>query len=255
MAHFLSQVVQWLTTGSNWTGSGYSTGILKDLANQAELSAVAVVAAAVVGVTLGAFLGHSGRGSFAVVNGANAARAVPSIALLTLLAIQPVFARLSEGGFLVAGLTMWALAVPPILTNAYVGVRGVDPAVRTAAEAMGMRKGQLLWRVELPLSLPLIMAGVRTAAVEVVATATLAAYVGISDLGSLIFTGINEQNGPETFGAALLVALLALAVDQSLAWAGRAVSVERHRGGRRRPAFAGPDGAAPVADGAAPVGA
>lgn len=233
MMHFFSQVFSFLTTGSNWTGSGYSIGILTDLANQLELSLVALVAAVLVGVSAGGLLGHSGRGSFAVVNSANAARAVPSLALLTLLAIQPVFADLRQGGFLVAAITMWALAVPPILTNAYVGVREVEAPVRAAALAMGMERRQVLWKVELPLALPLIMAGVRTAAVEVVATATLAAYVGINDLGAFIFTGIKLEDGPETFSGALLVALLALTVDQALAWGGRALSPTRDRGRRR----------------------
>lgn len=227
--NFFSHVAQYLSTGSNWTGAGYQTGILTDLANQLELSAASVVAAVIVGVGLGSVLGHSGKGNFAIVNSANAARAVPSLALLTLLAIQPVFARFSQGGFLVAAITMWALAVPPILTNTYIGVREVEPPVRDAALAMGMERRQLLWRVELPLALPLIMAGVRTAAVEVVATATLAAYVGINDLGSIIFTGITVQNGPETFSGALLVAVLALVVDQLLAWGARTFAPGRHR--------------------------
>ena len=232
--HFLVQVINWLTTGSNWTGSQYTSGILTDLGNQLELSAVAIVAAIVVGVGIGATLGHTGKGSFIIVNGANAARAIPSVALLTLLAIQPVFVTLQQGAFLAAALTMWALAVPPILTNAYVGVREVDASVRTAAVAMGMDRRQVLWKVELPLALPLVLAGVRTAAVEVVATATLAAYVGINDLGSFIFTGLKVQDGAETFSGALLVAVLALLVDQALAWAGRAVAPAR-TGGQRQP--------------------
>ena len=119
--------------------------------------------------------------------------------------------------------------VPPVLTNAYVGVRDVDPAVRSAALAMGMRRGQLFRQVELPLALPLIMAGIRTAAVEVVATATLAAYVGYSDLGNYIFEGLATRDGVETFSGALLVALLALAVDTALAAAARAVTPEGTR--------------------------
>ena len=174
-----------------------------------------------MGVGLGAVLGHTGKGSFVVVNAANAARAVPSLALLTLIAIQPAIVRLQEGGFLAASITMFALAVPPILTNTYVGVRDVDPSVRSAALAMGMTGRQLLRQVELPLALPLVMAGVRTAAVEVVATATLAAYVGISDLGTYIFTGLATQNDVETFSGALMVAALALAVDLVLAFAAR----------------------------------
>jgi len=105
-----------------------------------------------------------------------------------------------------------------------VGVRNVDADVRSAAFAMGMTDAQVLWRVELPLAAPLVMAGVRTAAVEVVATATLAAYVGFSDLGSYIFAGLATQNTVETFSGALLVAVLALVTDLALAFAGRAVT-------------------------------
>ena len=114
--------------------------------------------------------------------------------------------------------------MPPILTNAYVGVRDIDPAVRSAALAMGMTPGQLLRQVELPLALPLVMAGIRTASVEVVATATLAAYVGVSDLGTYIFTGLATRNNVETFSGALVVAVLALAVDLVLAAAARGLT-------------------------------
>jgi osmoprotectant transport system permease protein len=218
---FLSQVVTFFATGHNWTGP---SGILALLVEQAKLSAVAVLAAVIAGAGAGALLGHSGRGSFVVVNAANAARAIPSFALLTLVAIQPAVVRLQEGGFIAATFTMFALAVPPILTNAYVGVRDIDPAVRSAALAMGMTPVQLLRRVELPLALPLVMAGIRTAAVEVVATATLAAYVGVSDLGTYIFTGLDTRNNVETFSGALLVAVLALVVDLVLAAAARGLT-------------------------------
>jgi len=218
---FLSHVLHFFATASSWSGPD---GILVRLGHQTELSVAAALAAALVGVGLGSLLGHSGRGGFVVVNAANAARAVPSVALLTLLAIQPVIARHSRGGLVPAFIAMFALAVPPVLTNAYVGVRNVDADVRSAAFAMGMTDAQVLWRVELPLAAPLVMAGVRTAAVEVVATATLAAYVGFSDLGSYIFAGLATQNTVETFSGALLVAVLALVTDLALAFAGRAVT-------------------------------
>jgi osmoprotectant transport system permease protein len=219
--NFVSGVARFFTTGSNWTGS---TGIVALFIEQAKLSVVAVLAAVIVGVGVGSLLGHSGRGSFAVINAANAARAVPSFALLTLIAIQPAIVRLEEGGFLAASITMFALAVPPVLTNAYVGVRDVDPAVRSAALAMGMTPRQVLVQVELPMALPLVMAGVRTASVEVVATATLAAYVGISDFGTYIFSGLATQDNVETFCGAALVAVLALAVDLVLAAAARGLT-------------------------------
>lgn len=216
--NFISQVASYLTDGANWTGSN---GIPALFLAQLRLSAVAVVAAVVAGVALGSALGHSRRGSFVVLNAANAARAIPSFALITLLAIQPSIARLQQGGFVAAVVAMFALAGPPVLTNAYVGVRDIDPAVRSAALAMGMKPLQLFRSVELPLALPLIMAGARTAAVEVVATSTLAAYVGYSDLGTYIFSGLALRDDVETFTGALLVALLALAVDLLMARAGR----------------------------------
>jgi osmoprotectant transport system permease protein len=219
--NFLSQVFQFLTTASHWSGPD---GFLSQIESQLELTAVAVVAAIVTGVGLGALLGHTGRGSFLVLNSANAARAIPSFALVTLIAIQPFIVDLQQGGFVAAAITMFALAVPPILTNAYVGVRDVDPAVRSAAVAMGMTSGQLLRQVELPLALPIVMAGVRTASVEVVATATLAAYVGVADLGFYIFAGLDTRNNAETFSGAFMVAVIALLVDLVLAGVARVVT-------------------------------
>jgi osmoprotectant transport system permease protein len=216
--HFLSQVGHWLA--NNASGPN---GIWTRSLNQMELSVAVVVAAVVVGAGLGLVLGHSGRGGFVAVNSANAARAIPSLALLTLLALQPAIA-LKGNGFLASFLALFALAVPPILTNAYVGVRDVDPGARSAARAMGMTGVQVLRRVEAPLALPLIMAGIRTAAVEVVATATLAAYVSFNDLGSIIFAGLNTQNHVQTFAGGVLVAALALVTDLVLAAAQRAVT-------------------------------
>lgn len=213
--NFLSQVGAYLTSRAQWSGMD---GIPNLLANQLEISALAVVAAVVVGVSAGAVLGHARRGSFVVLNAANAARAVPSFALITLLGIQPAIVRLPQGGLIATGIAMWALAVPPVLTNAYVGVQDVEPELRTAAIAMGMRPVQAFWKVELPMALPLIMAGARTAAVEVVATATLGAYVGFNDLGTLVFSGLALHNDVETFSGALLVAVLALAADALMAF-------------------------------------
>jgi osmoprotectant transport system permease protein len=218
--HFLSQVFTFFTTASNWSGSD---GILVRFAHQAELSVAVVVAAAAVGVGLGGWLGHSGRAGFLAVNAANAARAVPSLALLTLLAIQPSIG-LRGNGFLASFLALFALAVPPILTNTYIGVRDVDPEIRSAARGIGMTGGQILRQVEAPLSVPLVMAGVRTAAIEVVATATLAAYVSFSDLGTYVVAGLNTQNNVEAFSGAVLVAVLALGTDLVLGTVQRAVT-------------------------------
>jgi osmoprotectant transport system permease protein len=162
------------------------------------------------------------------VNAANAARAVPSLALLTLFAIVP-WISLRWNGFLAAFLALVVLAIPPVLTNTYVGMREVDNDVREAAKAMGLTGGSVLFKVELPLAAPFIMAGVRTAAIEVVATSTLAAYVSFSDLGTPIIAGLNTNDTVEAFAGALLVGLLAAVVAVGLGLVQRAVTPASQR--------------------------
>lgn len=206
--HFLSQVVSWFGQGTHWSGPN---GIPTLLANQLELSLAVVAAALVVGGGAGLVLGHAGRGSLLAVNSANAARAVPTLALLTLFAIVPSIS-LTWGGFLASFLALVILAIPPILTNAYVGVREVDADVRDAATGMGLSSGQVMLGVELPLALPVAITGVRVAAIEVVATSTLAAYVSYADLGTYVIAGLDTNDTVEAFCGGLLVALTAALV-------------------------------------------
>jgi osmoprotectant transport system permease protein len=206
---FLSAVFHWLTSAANWDGPD---GIGARTLTQIELAALVIATAIIIGVTIGFILGHIGRGGFLAVNSANAARAVPSLALLTLLVIWPPVS-LKGGGFYAAFLTLVALGIPPILTNAYVAMREVDPDVIEASKAVGMSSWQRLIRVEVPLAAPLTVAGIRTAAVEVVATSTLAAYVSFNDLGDFIFAGLNTNNSVESFSGAILVASLAACTD------------------------------------------
>jgi osmoprotectant transport system permease protein len=206
--HFLHQVFSWFADGSHWTGSG---GIPILFLNQLKLSAAVVAAAVLIGGGAGMILGHTGRGSLVAVNAANAFRAVPTLALLTLLAIYPPIG-LRWGGFLCSFVALTVLAIPPILTNTYVGVREVDADVTDASRAMGLTGAQILGRVELPLALPFIMAGIRTAAIEVVATSTLAAEVFFSDLGTPIIAGLNSNDTVEAFCGAILVAVMAALV-------------------------------------------
>jgi osmoprotectant transport system permease protein len=210
--HFIDSVFHWFTTSANWTGPN---GILQLFYNQAKLSIAVVVGALIVGGGLGVILGHTGRGGLVAVNAANAFRAVPTLALLTLLAIQPNIS-LKWSGFLASWIALFILAIPPILTNTYVGMRNVDGDVRDAAKAMGLSGGQVLRRVEAPLALPFVMAGVRTASIEVVATSTLAAYVSYSDLGTFVISGLNGQDNVEAFAGAILVAVLAAIVAVGL---------------------------------------
>src|SRR5580693_9420262 len=208
----MASVFDWLTASSHWTGS---TGIPELLWRQTLLSAAVVAGAVAIGGGIGLVLGHTGRGGLVAVNAANAARAVPSLALLTLFAIVP-WISLRWGGFLCAFLALVVLAIPPILTNTYVGVREVDADVRDAAVAMGLTGGEVLRTVELPLAAPFIMAGIRTASIEVVATSTLAAYVSYSDPGTPVISGLNTNDTVEAFAGALLVALLAALVALGL---------------------------------------
>ncbi|SRR5579875_6694 len=228
---FLDRLVHWFGTGANWHGPG---GIPLLFERSLELSAAVVALALVLGGGLGLVLGHTGRGGLVAVNAANAFRAVPSLALLTLLAIQPAIS-LKWDGFLASWIALTALAIPPILTNTYVGMREVDADVRDAARAMGLRGGHVLWRVEAPLALPFVMAGVRTAAIEVVATSTLAAYVGYSDLGTYVIAGLDTQNTVEAVSGALLVGAMAALVSVALGALGRLVTPQPLR--RRHPVF------------------
>ncbi len=234
---FLDRLAHWFTTSANWTGA---SGIPLLFERSLELSVATVLLALVLGGGLGLVLGHTGRGGLVAVNAANAFRAVPSLALLTLLAIQPAISLKWEG-FLASWIALTALAIPPILTNTYVGMREVDQDVRDAARAMGLRARNLLWGVEAPLAVPFVMAGLRTAAIEVVATSTLAAYVGYSDLGTYVISGLDTQNTVEAVGGALLVAAMAALVAGTLGIFGRLLTP---RPLRARAAFSLAGGAA-----------
>jgi osmoprotectant transport system permease protein len=228
---FLGRLFHWFSTGANWHGPG---GIPLLFERSLELSAAVVATALLLGGGLGLVLGHTGRGGLVALNAANAFRAVPSLALLTLLAIQPAIS-LKWDGFLASWIALTALAIPPILTNTYVGMREVDADVRDAARAMGFRGRHVLWRVEAPLAVSFVMAGVRTAAIEVVATSTLAAYVGYSDLGTYVIAGLDTQNTVEAVAGALLVGVMAALVAVVLGALGRLVTPHPLR--RRGPAF------------------
>lgn len=173
------------------------------------LSGVAILVALALALPLGIWLGHVHRGSFVAINVANVGRALPSLALI---AIGVAFLGV---GFTNVTVALVVLAIPPILTNAYVGVDGVETDVVDAARGMGMTKGQIIRRVELPMALPLIFAGIRTAVVFVIATATIAAVAGGGGLGDIV---VNQAGyGIEgVVGAAICVSLLALAADGAL---------------------------------------
>ncbi len=212
----LAETAGWLADPDHWSGVD---GVPHRLLEHVVLSALSVAIAAAVALPVAFALGHYRRGGGVVVNLANASRAVPTFGLLILLAVTPV-----GFGNRATVVALVAFAIPPLLTNAYVGVRDVDREVREAARGMGMTGSQVLRRVELPLALPLIAAGFRTAAVQVVATATLAAYVGGGGLGRFIADGFGRADQAQTAAGGVLVAVLALVVEVGLAGVQRRVT-------------------------------
>jgi osmoprotectant transport system permease protein len=201
----LRDVVDWFADPARWTGTD---GIPNRLLEHIELSGVVVIVALAIALPLGLFIGHTGRGAIVVIGAANLGRAVPSYALL--LVFFPIFGL----GFGTAFPALVLLAIPPILTNAYVGLRDVDRDTVESARGMGMTELQLLRSVEVPIALPVIVAGARTAAVQVVATATLAALVAGGGLGRYIVDGFALQDDGRLIGGAILVAGLALVTER-----------------------------------------
>jgi len=224
---FLHDVVQWFGEAQHWHGSN---GIPQRMWEHVQLSAFAVGMAALVALPVGVLFGHLRRGGFAAVTVANIGRAIPSFAILALA--LPLSIRLGLGlGFWPTFVALFLLAIPPMVINAYTGVRGVDRAVIEAARGMGMRPAQLLLRVELPLASPVVLAGVRVAAVQVVATATLGALVAWGGLGRYIVDGFQQRDTVKMFAGAVLVATLAIATEVAFVLLDRVVLP---RGLRRR---------------------
>ena len=210
--NFANQVLQWFLNGAHWQGDG---GIPHRTFEHLTMSGASVLVAALIALPIGIAIGHFGRGGILAINISNIGRAVPSFAVLV------IAVELVGIGALPAFIALVALAIPPIVTNSYIGMREVDADVREAARGMGMRERAVLWRVELPIALPLIMAGIRTSAVNVVATATLAALVAWGGLGRFIVDGFGLQDYPMMFAGAIMVAILSLIVEFLLAGAQR----------------------------------
>jgi osmoprotectant transport system permease protein len=203
----VNEVVAWLTDPAQWSGPD---GIPVRLLQHLWYSLLATAIAAAIALPIGVLVGHTGRGAVFAVNLTNLGRAIPTLGILIL-----VF-TLAGFGIIPVLVALTALAVPPIVTNSYIGVRSVDREVREAAEGMGMRGRQVLWKVELPVAMPLIMAGIRTSTVQVVATATLAAFVGLGGLGRYLIDGLSQRDLPQVVGGAVLVAVLSLLTELAL---------------------------------------
>lgn len=208
------EVVDWFSDSSNWRGE---SGVPNQLAEHVRMSGAAVLASCALALPVAVWLGHVRRFGTVAINVSNVGRAIPSFAILVIgtqrfgLVAYPVI------GSFTTFLALVALAVPPLVTNGYVAVAEVPDELRDAARGMGMSEGAILRRVELPVATPLLMAGVRTAAVQVVATATIAAFVGADGLGTFIIHGRAINDSAEIAAGALLVAGLSLATEGLLA--------------------------------------
>lgn len=216
---FIGEVVAWFANGENWAGpEGVPTRLLEHLA----LSAIPLAIAMLIALPLGAWIGHTGRAANLVINITNIGRAIPSLAILamaTMLLNVPLvnLGLRRESAEIATVIAMTALAIPPILTNTYVAISEVDRDLVDAGRGMGMRATQILGRIEVPVGLPIILVGIRTAAVQVVATATLGAVFATGGLGRYIVDGIAQQGNDEVFAGALLVAGLSIATELTFA--------------------------------------
>ena len=224
----MGETVTWLTSSEQWSGDD---GIPARLIEHIWYSALGVVVAFLIAFPVGLLIGHTGRGSLAANSMSNFWRALPTLGVVILVfRIEP----LSIWPVLVA---LVVIAIPPILLNTEVGIRAIDPGIRDAARGMGMTGWQALWRVEVPLAMPLILAGLRSATGQVIATATIAAFVGLGGLGRFIIDGYSVRDIGEISGGAVVVAVLALTVEGVFALLQRSLGPKE---GRRQRRVSGP---------------
>lgn len=194
----------WLADPANWSGPG---SIPQRLGEHLRVSLVVLVIAAAIALPVGAAVGHTGRGRDAAVRVTGGLRALPTLGVLTLFGLWLGI------GLQAPVLALVILAIPPLLAGAYAGFESVERRTVDAARAMGMREGQIAGMVELPLGLPIVVGGIRAATLQIIATATLAAYIADAGLGRFIFAGLKTRDYPQMLGGSILVILLALLVD------------------------------------------
>ena len=196
--------IGWILDPANWTGPG---SIPIRIAQHIAISAIVLVIAAAIALPLGGLVGHTGRGKDLAVTVSGGLRALPTLGVLTLFGIWIGI------GLSAPVIALVILAIPPLLAGAYAGFEAVDRRTIDAARAMGMREDQIVGKVELPLGMPILVGGIRSATLQIVATATLAAYVADFGLGRFIFEGLKTRDYAEMLGGSILVIILALVID------------------------------------------
>jgi osmoprotectant transport system permease protein len=221
------QAWHWLTTSSHWTSNDQGDGILSLAWQHIQIAFWSLLIGAAIGLTIGIMLGHWRRGGAVVTLLANVTRAVPTLAILILLSSLPAFGVTTK----TAIISLGAFAIPPILTNSWAGVSSVDQDTVESARGLGMTDFQILKRIELPLALPLIAAGVRSSALQTFATATIASFLGNPTLGSLVQIGQGNNDQGEVLGAAIIIGVVAILLDLVLASVQRSLTPK----GTRKP--------------------
>ncbi|MBV9512654.1 MAG: ABC transporter permease [Mycobacteriaceae bacterium] len=206
--NFLQQALSYIFTAAHWGGKA---GLVVRIGEHLQYTVLAVAVSALIAIPIGMVVGHTGRGTFIVVSGVNALRALPTLGVLLLGVL------LWGLGLVPPTVALMLLGIPPLLAGTYAGIRNVDPVVVDAARAMGMTETRVLLRVELPNALPLILGGLRTATLQVVATATIAAYASLGGLGRYLIDGIKVRQFYIALVGALMVTALALLLDALLA--------------------------------------
>ena len=215
MSNVFAEAGQWLADAAHWQGAD---GVPARLAEHVGYSLLTVAIASAVALPLGLWIGHTGRLRGVAIATTGALRALPTLGLLTLAVLWVGI------GLAPPILALVVLAVPPLLAGAYAGVESVDRRTVDAARGLGFTGWQVLARVEVPLALPLILGGLRSAVLQVVSTATVAAYIGLGGLGRYLIDGIAVRDYPQTLAGSLLVVVLALALDGAFALAQRSVA-------------------------------
>lgn len=206
--NFLQEALSYIVTAATWSGPA---GLGIRIAEHLQYTAIAVVCSALIAIPVGLVIGHTGRGTFAVVTAVNGLRALPTLGVLLLGVL------LWGLGLIPPTVALMLLGIPPLLAGTYSGIANVDRAVVDAARAMGMTERQVLLRVEVPNALPLILGGLRTATLQIVATATVAAYASLGGLGRYLIDGIKVREFYLALVGALMVTALALVLDAALA--------------------------------------
>ena len=233
MIEFLGEVLAWYTDPAQYTGRNTLPELIF---GQILLAAVSLAVALAIALPIGLYIGHTGRGGGVAVAMSNIGRAIPSLGWMGI--VYPITTGLlarTGHGFLPGLIALVALGIPPIVTNAYAGLRGVDPDLQEAGRGVGMSELQLLRRVEVPVALPVMLAGIRSSAVAIMATTPLMSLVGAATLGNYILSGLALSDEVEVFAAALLVVFLALMTELAFALLERRMT---------SPGLARPDGGA-----------